>query len=100
MSLLNKPMVILVVCDFWQSACSSGSIHGWDHGSGIGAVPSRWSGCGLQAGLRDATWRNNSSQGRIDARRNSEPCRGNQAVRAAAEEASLTSMLRPGALLN
>src|SRR5262245_28629969 len=47
----------------------------------------------VAARLQERYMRNNSEQERIDARRNSRLCRGDQAVSAAAKEASLTLML-------
>src|SRR4029078_10513315 len=62
------------------------------------ATPSRhWPSSALRVAARvqERYMRNNCGEERIDARGNPEPGRGNQAVCAAAEEASLTSTPRP-----
>src|SRR5262245_13706576 len=54
----------------------------------------------VAAKVQERYMRNHCGEGRIDACGNPEPGRGNQAVRAAAEEASLTSTPRRGASPN
>src|SRR5262245_42231838 len=94
MSLLKRPMIILTFDCLFGAGAPELSIHGCGHGSWIAGGSGRVAQMRVAARVQERYMRNNSSQGRIDARRNSRPCRGNQAVRAAAEEASLTLTLQ------